>query len=378
MRLTLVMIAALAGGAAAPGDAAAYPQLQLSTGATRCAECHVAPSGGGLLTDYGRSEAGDTLSGRGDGALLHGAWTPPDWLTLGGDVRAALGGKQLDGEAPTLLAFPMQADLYARVAAGPISLNVTVGLNGAARRRPTGANALDYLVSRQHFVMYQRDPTGPMVRAGRFFPIVGIRTQDHTAYPRRHLDQYLLEEPYTLEVGGTRGSWEAYAAAFAPDPIPALGVGPRAFGATLYVERLLDDGEAAVAGQARVAISPVDRRVLLGAVGKRWFAGGKLMVLAELDLQRQSITDGGFTRYQLVGYLGVTRMMLPGYMIGAAIQRWAPDVSFRGTTRNALELNVQVFPWAHLETHLLTRVEATGGDTTHPNLLALLQLHYYL
>ena len=74
----------------------------------------------------------------------------------------------------------------------------------------------------------------------------------------------------------------------------------------------------------------------------------------------------------------VTRPFLPGYLIGAALQRYAPDVTFGGTTRNALELNLQAFPWAHTELHLLTRAEATGGDTTHPNLLALLQLHYYL
>ena len=100
-------------------------------------------------------------------------------------------------------------------------------------------------------------------------------------------------------------------------------------------------------------------------------------MLAEVDVQRQRLATG-FVRYQLVGYLGVTRPFLPGYLIGAALQRYAPDVTFGGTTRNALELNLQAFPWAHTELHLLTRAEATGGDTTHPNLLALLQLHYYL
>jgi hypothetical protein len=80
----------------------------------------------------------------------------------------------------------------------------------------------------------------------------------------------------------------------------------------------------------------------------------------------------------MVGYASVTRMMLPGWMIGAAVQRWAPDLMLRGSTRNALEVNVQAFPWAHVEFHLLLRAEATGGDTLEPNLLSLLQLHYYL
>ncbi len=371
MRVALIVLAL----ALAVGTARAYPQLQFTTGATRCGECHVAPDGGGLLTDYGRDEAGDTLSGRGDGRFLHGAWTPPDWLQLGADLRGAIGGKQLDGEAAELLAFPMQADLYARFAAGPLSLNLTVGGNGAARGRNAAAPITSYLVSREHFVAFHQDDAAWSVRAGRFFPTFGVRTHDHTAYVRRHLDMYLLEEPYALEGEYVRGRWQAFATAFLGNPIPELAAGERASGASASVERLIDDG--AIAGHARVALGPDDRRYLVGAVGKRWLPGPNLLVLAELDLQRQRLATG-FVRYQLVGYLSVTRPVLPGYLIGAAVQRYAPDVTFGGTTRNALELNLQAFPWAHTEAHLLTRVEATGGDTLHPNLLALLQLHYYL
>ncbi|MBK7077752.1 MAG: hypothetical protein IPH44_36190 [Myxococcales bacterium] len=371
MRVALIVLAL----ALAAGTARAYPQLQFTTGATRCGECHVTPDGGGLLTDYGRDEAGDTLSGRGDGRLLHGAWTPPDWLQLGGDLRGALGGKQLDGEAAELLAFPMQADLYGRVAVGPVSINLTVGGNGAARGRNADAPITSYLVSREHFVAFHQEDAPWSVRAGRFYPTLGLRTHDHTAYVRRHLDMYLLEEPYALEGEYTRGRWQAFGSAFIGNPVPELAAGDRASGAAASLERLLDDG--AVAGHARAAFGPEDRRYLVGAVGKRWLAGPQLLVLAEVDVQRQRLATG-FVRYQLVGYLGVTRPFLPGYLIGAALQRYAPDVTFGGTTRNALELNLQAFPWAHTELHLLTRAEATGGDTTHPNLLALLQLHYYL
>ncbi|MBA3541697.1 MAG: hypothetical protein H0T79_18935, partial [Deltaproteobacteria bacterium] len=319
-----------------------------------------------------------TISGRGDGRFAHGAVTPPDWLALGGDFRFALGGKQLDDEEPTLLAFPMQADLHARIAAGPISLNLTAGLNGAARTRPAGTSALNYVVSRQHYVMYQRELDTFHVRIGRFFPVFGLRSQDHTAYERRYLDQYTLEEPYAVAVGTTGDAWEGHLAAFVGNPIRLTGAGARASGATAYYERLIADGAVTIAGQARVAITDEDRRYTAGAVGKWWLAGPKLLAMAELDLQRQSFTGLDAARLQLVGHVGVTKMMLPGYMIGAALQRWAPDVMLQGSTRNAFELNFQVFPWAHVEVHLLTRVEATGGDTTHPNLLAFLQLHYYL
>jgi hypothetical protein len=225
--------------------------------------------------------------------------------------------------------------------------------------------------------MWQKDDDATYVRLGRYFPVFGLRMQDHTAYPRRHLGMYLLEEPYALGGGFNRGNWEAHASAFVGNPVPYTGAGPQPAGGTVYVEKRLAANTRALAGQARFAMTDDDRRYTAGAVGKQWLAKPKLMLLGELDLQLQSFTVGA-ARLQMVGYASVTRMMLPGWMIGAAVQRWAPDLTLGGSTRNALELNAQAFPWAHVELHLLLRAEATGGDTFQPNLLSMLQLHYYL
>jgi hypothetical protein len=125
-------------------------------------------------------------------------------------------------------------------------------------------------------------------------------------------------------------------------------------------------------------VTPDDRRYALGAVGKWWLPGAKIMLLAELDLQLQTFTSADARRVQLLAYAQATRMFLPGLMIGATLQRWTPDLALRASSRNAFELDVQLFPWAHTEAHLLTRVEANAGDTAHPDLLVLLQLHYFL
>src|ERR1051325_7838182 len=68
-------------------EASALPQFQLSSGTTRCGQCHYAPAGTGLISAWGRDEAGDTISRGGDGSFLHGLWAPPSWLALGGDLR---------------------------------------------------------------------------------------------------------------------------------------------------------------------------------------------------------------------------------------------------------------------------------------------------
>jgi hypothetical protein len=371
MRVTLALLVAL-GLLATARRADAYPQWQLSTHAERCTACHVSPGGGGLLTDFGRSEAGDTISRGGDGGFLHGLWSPPSWLQLGADVRGAA-GLRYQQERREALAFPMQADLYLRAGSDSISFNLTAGLRGAAREpRPP---LVERLASREHYVMW-KPSTGRYVRAGRFFPVFGLRSQDHTAYVRRYLGFHTLEEPYGVAAGWAEGEWEAHASVFVPQPVPVLGSGVRARGAAVYVERRVLEDTATVAVQSRVALGPDDGRALLGAVGKRWFPQAGVMLMGELDLQRQWF-DGGPTRYQLAGYLGASKTVVHGVMVTAALHRWQPDLTLR-SSRDALELNVQYFPRAHFELHLLGRAQASGNDLDDPGLLTLLQLHYYL
>lgn len=352
--------------------AEAYPQFQLSMGVDRCTTCHFSPAGGGLINDYGRNEAGDTISRGGDGRFLHGLWESPSWLQLGGDYRGATALKyQQEAE---WLAFPMQADVYVRVGGEHLSFNLTAGMRGGAREPQPPL--LERLVSREHYVMYQRD-SGSYVRAGRFFPVFGVRSQDHTTYVRRYLGFHTLEEPYTLAGGHFADTWEAHVSAFVPRPVDLLGAGLRTTGVAAYYERRVLEDTAAIAAQARFASSSTDTRVTAGIVGKRWFPKSEVMLLAELDLVRQDFADDiGPTRYQLAAYASASKFLAKGLMVGAAVQRWQPDLRLR-SSRDALDLNLQYFPRAHFELHLLTRLSG-AGDFDDPGLLTLLQLHYYL
>jgi hypothetical protein len=368
--LALVLVAWFA------GVAQAYPQFQFATGTERCQACHFGPDGGGLVNAFGRDEVGDTISWGGDGRFLHGAWTPPDAVQLGGDFRMAGLGLARETDEPRLTAFPMQADLYARVGTGAFSVNVTGGLNGAARSRPDGAGVETYLVSREHYAMYQREVGSLYIRAGRFYPVIGLRMHDHTALVRRGLGYYNLDEPYGIGGGTTGDDYEVHVSAFAPNPLPSTAAGAAAYGATAYYERFL--GDASIAGQARYAQSDDSKRILVGAVGKYWLSKAGVLLLGELDLQRQMITDSATSRLQLVGYAGATKMFLPGLMLGAAAQRWDPDTMLRGSARSTVQLDAQLFPWAHFEVHLLARAGFIGGRGASPDSLAMLQLHYFL
>ncbi len=368
--MRLIVILVLLGVATV---AEAYPQFQLSLGPDRCTACHFSPAGGGLLNAYGRDEAGDAVSRGGDGRFLHGLWEPPSWLLLGVDLRGASAIKYQQGDRE-VLAFPMQTDLYLRAGGSSVSFSMTAGMRGGAR--DPQPPLVERLVSREHYLMYERD-SGSYVRAGRFFPVFGTRSQDHTAFVRRYLGFHTLEEPYGAAVGVVGTSSELHVSAFVPRPIEFLGSGVRAKGVAAYYERRLLDDEAALAVQARLAVSPDDTRLVVGVVGKRWFPKAGVMLLGELDLQRQTFADEiGPVRYQLAAYAGASKFVARGWMVGAAVHRWDPNLRLR-SSRDAVELNLQFFPRAHLELHLLTRLSG-AGDFEGPAALTLLQLHYYL
>ena len=155
MRLALLVIVLLS------TTAHAYPQFQLSTDTDRCITCHFSPAGGGLLNDYGRDEAGSTISRGGDGRFAHGAWTPPSWLQLGADFRGA-GLLKLREPDVDPGVFPMQTDIYVRAGTERYSFAITLG---SRPTRPPSPPLVERLASREHYFMIEKGSS--YVRVGR-------------------------------------------------------------------------------------------------------------------------------------------------------------------------------------------------------------------
>jgi hypothetical protein len=359
----------------------AYPQFQLSHEST-CSACHLSPAGGGLINNYGRDEAGATLSRGGDGRLLHGLWDPPEWFAIGGDFRFANVARRVPvrqaGEQANrddLLIFPMQADMYLRFMTGNFAVAVTAGLRGQSQE-PDLEQPLyvERLWSREHYASYAIGEN--QVRVGRFFPVFGLRLPDHTAYVRRFMGWNLNEEPYAAEFAHYGDKTEIHATAFVPPP-PILGSGLRPKGASVHVERRVGDNTIAGA-QARVGVGEGDVRYTIGGVGKWFMPEAKVLWLAELDLQRQTFRGSGPGRTQLASYFGASKWATRGVLVSGAVHVWESDLTLERTMRGAFELGVQYFAWAHVELHLVGRASAQGGNVEDPAYRALLQLHYYL
>jgi hypothetical protein len=390
-KLFLSALLVVVGLVAGAREAAAYPQFQFSSGTNRCSQCHYSPSGGGLLTSWGRDESADTISAfGGDGAFLNGLVPLPSWLGLGGDFRlAALSNDVGNASGPENVVFPMQLDIYGRAAIGEDwSINATVGVRGVTRPNDGSfggrvAAAGDDFISREHYVMWRPSATGPYARAGRFFAPYGIRFVEHPYFIRRYTGFNLYEETYNLSGGYVSDDWEVHGTAFGPVPANMVSqlaaIGPQQSGVAGYGELRLAK-MSALAGQFRLAFGDNQSRYQVGGVGKLWLEKPKILLLGEADLIHQTLTAASYSQNQFVSYTGVWLFPYKGLMTSVAYERYQENLAVSTTGRNAWDLQVNFFPWAHTEAVFLGRYQFTGqgaidGGTAT---MFMFQLHYYL
>jgi len=187
--------------------AEAFPEF-VRHGYTNCIACHVSPSGGGVLTEYGRSlskEIMSTWSREGEENVLWGAVHPPEWLNVGGDVRYI----QTYLNNPTVRQgdfFPMQADLDVAGIYKKWTADVTAG----AQEGPTNTKQLGQFLSRRHYLNY-RPTDDTSIRAGRFFYQYGINQPNHTTVIAQGLGKDEGTESYNLETAFLGDTMDAYA-----------------------------------------------------------------------------------------------------------------------------------------------------------------------
>ena len=213
----------------APTRASAYPWM-IRHGYTACAPCHSDPSGSGPLTAYGRAIGDSILSTKlgpeskdaaDTSGFLFGLVRTPDWLELGGDVRAALLRSKVAGVPEQRRTILMQADLSATISVKRFIASATGGYAhegalGAAVTRGTQDN----FVSREHWLGYGLgEDSTLLLRAGRMNLPFGIRNIEHTLWARALTstnidDQQQFGLAFAWNAGVLRGELMAIAGNF--------------------------------------------------------------------------------------------------------------------------------------------------------------------
>lgn len=184
-----------------PSRAHAYAWM-IRHGYTACGMCHADPSGGSLLTSYGRA-IGETVLRTHYGKpaddpgkipeFLFGAIPLPESVLLGGDARSIYRSTKAQGAstADTELLL-MEADLQGQVSLGRFRMNASVGYS----QRGALPAAITYwekgnIVSRAHWLGYAiGEDEEWLVRAGRMNLPFGVRSIEHTLWARTYNGTY--------------------------------------------------------------------------------------------------------------------------------------------------------------------------------------------
>lgn len=158
-----------------------------------CVQCHMDPSGAGLLTAYGREEGEAVLpmqwgAQRSDDVVerrARFAWglvDTPDWLLLGASLRPGLVGVKVDSGSMSVQTVLMQSDLRAGVRAGGFRASASIGI---VTVDSSPASLTGNLVSREHWLGYALAHDMVTIRAGRLNVPFGVRSIEHTLWVRQ-------------------------------------------------------------------------------------------------------------------------------------------------------------------------------------------------
>lgn len=353
------------------GHAHAFPDL-VRHGYASCSACHISPSGGGLTTAYGRSLSKELLStwgAEGEEQFLYSV-TPPEWLNVGGDVRAIQ--TYVDNTTATLKKFfVMQSDLEGAVSYKKFYVDGTVGTQGG----PDGTADRNQYLSRRHYVGF-RPTDETSIRVGRFMPAYGLNFANHTVVTRTNLgfDESRNTETDNVETSYSGEKLDLFITAI--------------LGRTHDYEADWRRGEAISTSyflfdKFKIGLSYLHAFTSqtvtddAGAYGVLGFSK-YLYMLSEIDLQWQKdLTGFGTSPHGAVSYQQLNYEFIQGMHVYLAQQLSYLDYTDAGSRFDSWALGGQFFPRPHIDAEIEYGKARSSADTPYYD-TAWLLLHYYL
>jgi hypothetical protein len=334
--------------------ASAYPWM-IKHGYTACGTCHADPSGGELLTAYGRvisdeilrthfkkkpdSQEGTASAPATEGHEYYqqffGAFGTPESLLLGGSVRVA--SLYRDTDTDKFRIFPMQVDLQGEYTfldrlhvGGSLGVaKVAVGSPHARAAQITTNQGNQYnLLSRTHYLRYTFGDGAYSVSAGRLNLPFGIRMSEHVMWVRsetatdRESDQ---EHGAALNMSFDVGRFEVMAIAgnyqLNPDQLRKRGYSAYAElnawpGGVVGLSSLITHARADLLNPGPIS----DTRQAHGAF-LRASLGRGIVLMAEADLLLHTQTKPGYVGFAQLDFepfsgvhvLGTAELLDNGY-----------------------------------------------------------------
>ncbi len=357
----------------------AFPELA-AHGYPNCVACHVSPSGGGTLSDYGRSLSKDLLSTwsyENEEQFGHGLiGKAPEWLQIGGDFRFLQNYVNNDAATETTN-FWMENQIEAAVRVGQFYLDSSLGIQQGPSQIP---HLYDPISARHYLGYYFTDEVS--VRFGKFLPAYGLNLPDHTALTRRslgfdegmerlNLEASYLGEKYDLFLTALMGKADVEGAAIEYPTDPSLDEHGASLSASTWVLERFKLGVSMLYGSADIY-----HRFLSGIFGILKLSS-KFYLMTEWDwqskvLRQVGVEQRGFADYNELGfeaYKGIKLYLLEeeNYL----------DLNTVSSRDNSFGVGFKFYPRPHFEFQFEYRKERNMRSFADYSDLGFLTGHYY-
>jgi hypothetical protein len=372
--------------ASAAGTAHAFPEM-IRAGISSCYTCHHSPSGGGIVTPYGRelssaflrmggetpeaideekvAEGSDQL---GDFDFLNGIVALPEWLNIGGDLR---------GRASFLKATDVNKKNFALTNADlefAVDINRIEVVATAGRTERVDVPGVEF-ISRRHYVAMK--PSDDMYfRAGRFFPTFGLGIADRDSAIKRDLGWGPGEETYNAEFVYMQDSYEVFIDGIfgrpdEPDLDREMGFSAKAafdalddtsIGINLYQGRTEEETRQVFGVNALVGIA--SRATIL--------AEADFVDLHFMDTLADPVVGRAF-------YAKFSYELMAGVSLDLRAEQSHQNLKIAETKSDTFGLGLQAFPVAHVELNAeLKMLRDPRIDSDKAALGGYFEVHYYL
>ncbi len=363
-KAVLIVLRLLVVGLSFGRQAHAFPELARH-GYVNCTACHVSPSGGGVLTPYGRGISADLLSTwsqEGEADFLYSAVKSPKWLDLGGDVRSVEIYRNTPQVSDSRFLF-MQGDLEAAATYKSFIADFSLGYY------------MSEIQTRRFFLGY-RPIDEFSLRFGKFRQAYGLMDPNHTTAIHRGLGWDEGTETYNLETAWLGENWNAYLTLnFGPENSDRLLIQDKEKGAAFRLSVPFFDRYQAGISYFH-GISELADRDVFGPFGILGFTK-QFFLLTEFDFQATHGSSfpntSGIVTWNKLDYEFIQG--LHAYLT-YELRRLSFDNS--GAQSSAWGVGSQFFPRPHFEADLLWQVQSKpafpGSDLDYVTLL----LHFYI
>lgn len=346
-------------------------------GYPNCMACHVAPSGGGLLTDYGRSLSKELMSTWGWAGAeepLFGAVKNKEWLKVGGDVRSLQTYFEND-QVKQGQQFIMQKNIELGLRLGKTWLVGTLG----SQEGPKGTPGKERFLSERHYLLWETSED-TRVRVGKFRLNFGLNDPNHTRVTKGPLGFGSNSETYNLEFFKMADNYElVLSTGLGRLDIPRDSFSERSLSASYsqYVGTMAKTGVSALIGE-----SAQKRRSVIAAFGVLPFTEDGVIKF-EMDFQKSTLNTHGpdmpsESQSLFAGYLSGGYRWVKGFMPYLFVEYLHTDLSERTTKQQSPGVGLQWLPVPHLELQAEYKRqsrEITPGNIDH---VGWLLFHFYL